>query len=196
MCGEENTAQAASVEFERRRRSNYARSRLQPLCQKGILFDSLRRKRVAFPPVFAYNRGKESEVSAHGNARGADRHHRGKQREHSAAQRPAARRGAVHHRAHGPALPRQGREHHQRRARRAAGCDLRARGAHRPSARRERQDRLFQAVPARFVPEVPLICSACKTAWSYRAPGTRRSGRARPFSACRRRGCAGRPTTS
>ena len=27
-------------------------------------------------------------MSAHGNARGADRHHRGKQREHSAAQRP------------------------------------------------------------------------------------------------------------
>ena len=64
-----------------------------------------RRKRVAFPPVFAYNRRNESEVSAHGNARGADRHHRGKQREHSAAQRPAARRGAVHHRPHGPALP-------------------------------------------------------------------------------------------
>ena len=59
----------------------------------------------AFPPVFAYNRQNESEVSAHGNARGADRHHRGKQREHSAAQRPAARRGAVHHRPHGPALP-------------------------------------------------------------------------------------------
>ncbi|MEF2940455.1 MAG: hypothetical protein U0O13_02540, partial [Oscillospiraceae bacterium] len=58
MCGEENTAQAASVEFERRRRSNYARSRLQPLCQKGILFDRQRRKRVAFPPFFAYNSGK------------------------------------------------------------------------------------------------------------------------------------------
>ena len=42
MCGEENTSQAASVEFVRRRRTNYARSRLQPLCQKGILFDRLK----------------------------------------------------------------------------------------------------------------------------------------------------------
>ena len=41
MCGEENTAQAASVEFVRRRRTNYARSRLQPICQKVTLFDSL-----------------------------------------------------------------------------------------------------------------------------------------------------------
>jgi len=40
ICGEENTSQAASVEFVCRRRTNYARSRLQPLCQKGILFDS------------------------------------------------------------------------------------------------------------------------------------------------------------
>jgi len=40
MCGEENTSQAASVEFVCPRRTNYARSRLQPLCQKGILFDS------------------------------------------------------------------------------------------------------------------------------------------------------------
>ena len=40
MCGEENTSQAASVEFVRRRRTNYARSRLQSLCQKVILFDS------------------------------------------------------------------------------------------------------------------------------------------------------------
>ena len=40
MCGGENTSQAASVEFVCRRRTNYARSRLQPLCQKGILFDS------------------------------------------------------------------------------------------------------------------------------------------------------------
>ena len=32
---------------------------------------------------------------------------------------------------------------------RAAGRDLRARGAHRSSAGRERQDRLFQTVPAR-----------------------------------------------
>jgi hypothetical protein len=42
MCGGENTAQAASVEFVRRRRSNYARSRLRPLCQKVLLFDSLK----------------------------------------------------------------------------------------------------------------------------------------------------------
>ena len=39
MCVGENTSQAASVEFVCRRRTNYARSRLQPLCQKGILFD-------------------------------------------------------------------------------------------------------------------------------------------------------------
>ena len=43
MCGEENTSQAASVEFVRRRRTNYARSRLQPPCQKVILFDSLKK---------------------------------------------------------------------------------------------------------------------------------------------------------
>ena len=35
MCGEENTSQAASVEFVRRRRTNYARSRLHPPCQKA-----------------------------------------------------------------------------------------------------------------------------------------------------------------
>ena len=40
MRGGENTSQAASVEFVCRRRTNYARSRLQPLCQKVILFDS------------------------------------------------------------------------------------------------------------------------------------------------------------
>jgi len=34
MCGGENTAQAASVEF--------VRSRLQSLCQKVLLFDSLK----------------------------------------------------------------------------------------------------------------------------------------------------------
>ena len=43
MRGGENTSRAASVEFVCRRRTNYARSRLQPLCQKGILFDKLRR---------------------------------------------------------------------------------------------------------------------------------------------------------
>ena len=40
MCGGENTARPASVEFVCRRHTNYARSRLQPLCQKVILFDS------------------------------------------------------------------------------------------------------------------------------------------------------------
>ena len=48
MCGEENTSQAASVEFVRRRRTNYARSRLQPLCQKGFLFGSLKRRLSRF----------------------------------------------------------------------------------------------------------------------------------------------------
>ena len=48
MCGEENTSQAASVEFVRRRRTNYARSRLQPLCQKVLLFDSLKK-----PPLLS-----------------------------------------------------------------------------------------------------------------------------------------------
>ena len=43
MCVGENTSQAASVEFVRRGRTNYARSRLQPLCQKVTLFDSISR---------------------------------------------------------------------------------------------------------------------------------------------------------
>ena len=38
MCGEENTSQAASVEFVRRRRTNYARSRLQPPLSKSNTF--------------------------------------------------------------------------------------------------------------------------------------------------------------
>ena len=38
MCGEENTSQAASVEFVRRRRTNYARSRLQTPLSKSITF--------------------------------------------------------------------------------------------------------------------------------------------------------------
>ena len=40
----ENTYQAASVEFVRRRRTNYARSRLQPFCRKSPkgVFDSLK----------------------------------------------------------------------------------------------------------------------------------------------------------
>ena len=45
MRGGENTSQAASVEFVCPRRTNYARSRLQPLCQKVILFDSLKAAR-------------------------------------------------------------------------------------------------------------------------------------------------------
>lgn len=40
MCGGENTAQAASVEYERRRRSNDARRSLHPLYQNGIFFDN------------------------------------------------------------------------------------------------------------------------------------------------------------
>ena len=38
MCGEENTSQAASVEFVRRRRTNYARSRLQNPLSKSNTF--------------------------------------------------------------------------------------------------------------------------------------------------------------
>ena len=38
MCGEENTSQAASVEFVCRRRTNYARSRLQPPLVKKEYF--------------------------------------------------------------------------------------------------------------------------------------------------------------
>ena len=38
MCGGENTAQAASVEFVRRRRTNYARSRLQTPVSKSNTF--------------------------------------------------------------------------------------------------------------------------------------------------------------
>ena len=67
MCGEENTSQAASVEFVRRRRTNYARSRLQPLCQKGILFDSLntRGRSLGFVKTsqpFANGAAKESPI--------------------------------------------------------------------------------------------------------------------------------------
>ena len=44
MCVRENTAQAASVEFVRLRRTNYARSRLQSLSEKpGGFFDSQKR---------------------------------------------------------------------------------------------------------------------------------------------------------
>ena len=35
MCVRENTSQAASVEFVRHRRTNYARSRLQSFCRKN-----------------------------------------------------------------------------------------------------------------------------------------------------------------
>ena len=35
LCVRENTSQAASVEFFRLRRTNYARSRLQALCRKN-----------------------------------------------------------------------------------------------------------------------------------------------------------------
>ena len=35
MCVRENTSQAASVEFVRHRRANYARSRLQAFCRKN-----------------------------------------------------------------------------------------------------------------------------------------------------------------
>ena len=38
MCVRENTAQAASVEFVRLRRTNYARSRLQSFCRKNQSF--------------------------------------------------------------------------------------------------------------------------------------------------------------
>ena len=65
MCGEENTSQAASVEFVRRRRTNYARSRLQPLCQKGILFDSpTGRARQCGQICFLRQRGRTSQGRA------------------------------------------------------------------------------------------------------------------------------------
>ena len=44
MCGGENTAQAASVEFVRRRRINYARSRLQAFCRKTRRFSDRLKK--------------------------------------------------------------------------------------------------------------------------------------------------------
>ena len=82
MCGEENTSQAASVEFVRRRRTNYARSRLQPLCQKGILFDSdnpagdcLRGVGSACPKAsqsFAAGAAKESPIIFFGDMRGGE----------------------------------------------------------------------------------------------------------------------------
>ena len=60
MCGEENTSQAASVEFVRRRRTNYARSRLQPLCQKVTLFDSLTLRFAFGKEVLAVGRGQNA----------------------------------------------------------------------------------------------------------------------------------------
>ena len=47
MCGGENTAQAASVEFVRRRRTNYARSRLQAFCRKTRRFSDRLKNRSA-----------------------------------------------------------------------------------------------------------------------------------------------------
>ena len=65
MCGEENTSQAASVEFVRRRRTNYARSRLQPLCQKVLLFDSpTGRARQCGQICFLRQRGRTSQGRA------------------------------------------------------------------------------------------------------------------------------------
>ena len=82
MCGEENTSQAASVEFVCRRRTNYARSRLQPLCQKGILFDSNdpagscpRSDGSACPKAsqsFAAGAAKESPIIFFGDMRGGE----------------------------------------------------------------------------------------------------------------------------
>ena len=82
MCGEENTSQAASVEFVCRRRTNYARSRLQPLCQKGILFDSdnpagdcPRSVGSACPKAsqsFAAAAAKESQIIFSGDMRGEE----------------------------------------------------------------------------------------------------------------------------
>jgi len=45
MCGEENTSQAASVEFVRRRRTNYARSRLHPPLVKKEYFLTVSKSR-------------------------------------------------------------------------------------------------------------------------------------------------------
>ena len=45
MCGEENTSQAASVEFVRRRRTNYARSRLHPPLVKKEYFLTVSKNR-------------------------------------------------------------------------------------------------------------------------------------------------------
>ena len=45
MCGEENTSQAANVRAVRRKRTARAlQSGRNPLCQKGFLFDSLKRR--------------------------------------------------------------------------------------------------------------------------------------------------------
>ena len=57
MCVRENTVQAASVEFVRHRRTNYARSRLQALCRKNPEGFSTVERTAAFrssPPYSVY----------------------------------------------------------------------------------------------------------------------------------------------
>ena len=72
MCVRENTSQAASVEFVRHRRANYARSRLQAFCRKNpsgfstasqkgaerLLFAACQRS-LAIVQAFWYNGEKE-----------------------------------------------------------------------------------------------------------------------------------------
>ena len=49
MCGEENTSQAANVRVVRRKRTARAlQSGRKPFCQKGFLFDSLKRRLSRF----------------------------------------------------------------------------------------------------------------------------------------------------
>ncbi|MBP8752335.1 MAG: hypothetical protein KBH16_04020, partial [Oscillospiraceae bacterium] len=55
MCGGENTAQAASVEFACRRHTNYARSRLQAFCRKTRRFsDRLKNRSAVGRAVFDF----------------------------------------------------------------------------------------------------------------------------------------------
>ena len=79
---------------------------------------------------------------AYGNACCCAGGHRPRGKLRPAAQRAAASIRAVHHWAHGCAVPRKRREYHQRGARCAGRCDLGALGQARPARRHHGEDRL------------------------------------------------------
>ena len=101
-----------------------------------------------FPSAGAVPQGAalfvSEEVTAYGNKSGIDRHHRGAGIFGGGAERAAARIRRLYHRAHGPAVPGTGREHHLGGAGRAPGQDRRAVRQNRAAARRQRQNTVFQ----------------------------------------------------